>query len=465
MMQTQKWTTLTLAATLLLGSCGGGGGSEVSVTSGPVGGACLASATGDTGAHAPPAGGPYAYSPPGSWLPGTAGFPALGSSYVDPVFGTTLRRITDEPPRQSSSDIYASNGWWNADSTLFVQNTGATTGFGRVAINVETGAFVQTNVPDGTAQVLHSFDPVDPDVWHYYQNAELRQFSITRGTDTPVTSFPAEVEKLGGSVDWIDRSGRYFLVAYNAKLHVWDRMTPTLYTGEIDFPAGAGWAGISPDGKYVITAIRNQNIPSTVDFTSYEINHTTTSLPATGIMFWNLCGDHGDLVTASDGKTYLVTFECYDEGAVYRVDVTIPHTGPAESDRQKQRIDNVMLFDTDWPETSGHFSCVSSGPNKDWCFLSIESADDTFASQGTWRPYKQEIIAVQVVPPFAVRRLAHHRSRSIDCPSCTNGGYSHQPRVSASWDGRRIAFASNFGHDASPDEYADIYVLDPNCAP
>jgi hypothetical protein len=155
---------------------------------------------------------------------------------------------------------------------------------------------------------------------------------------------------------------------------------------------------------------------------------------------------------------------------VYRVDVSIPQAGTLVwEDRDKQRLDNRKLLslanEPNWYEANGHFSCASTGSNPDWCYLSVESADDTFASQGTWRPYKQEIVALQVVPPFAVRRLAHHRSRSIDCPACTNGGYFRQPRVSASWDGARVAFASDFGYDAATDEYADIYVLDPRCAP
>ena len=34
-------------------------------------------------------------------------------------------------------------------------------------------------------------------------------------------------------------------------------------------------------------------------------------------------GDHGDLLSASDGKTYMITAECYSIGAVFAVDVSI----------------------------------------------------------------------------------------------------------------------------------------------
>jgi len=447
--------TLTFVTTVLLASCGGGGDADGSAGGGAGGGACLASGVSDTGVHAPPTNGPFPYSPPGSWLPGQAGFPAVGDSYIDPVFGTTVRRITDEFSGQSFSDIYATNGWWNADASLLVHRTSTD----HIAINAATAAVVQTGVPGGTGSSETSFDPVDPDVWYFYQNDELWQFRVTTGATALLKKFPAAADNsLGGSVDWIDRSGRYFLVAYNGALHIWDRTTDKLYANSIPFDAllSGGWAGISPDGNYVITA--------TGDFTSYLINHESRTLSTTGIMFWNLCGDHGDLISASDGRTYLVTFECNNQAAVYRVDVTIQHTGLGDiSDVAQQQADNVMLIDTDFDD-SGHFSCVSSGPNRDWCFVSFEARDDSFTDQD-WRPYKQEIVAVQVVPPFAVRRLAHHRSRSTDCPTCPFGGYYHQPRLSASWDGRRVAFASNFGFDAGTVEYADIYVLDSSCAP
>ncbi|HUF92412.1 MAG TPA: Ig-like domain-containing protein, partial [Candidatus Limnocylindria bacterium] len=51
-----------------------------------------------------------------------------------------------------------------------------------------------------------------------------------------------------------------------------------------------------------------------------------------------------------------------------------------------------------------------------------------------------------------VRRLAHHRSRGI-----SGGSYYYQPRVSAGWDGTRVAWASNFGYNGS--NYGDIYAI------
>jgi hypothetical protein len=102
-------------------------------------------------------------------------------------------------------------------------------------------------------------------------------------------------------------------------------------------------------------------------------------------------------------------------------------------------------------------STVARVPLQDWAFFSTEDATDTFNS-GTgdpdaqsrvtpWHSYRQEIIAVNILTG-EIRRLAHHRSRSIT-------DYYNQPRLSSSWDGAVVGFASNFNQPG----IVDIYLL------
>jgi len=99
-------------------------------------------------------------------------------------------------------------------------------------------------------------------------------------------------------------------------------------------------------------------------------------------------------------------------------------------------------------------STVARGPLQDWAFVSTEDERDTFNAGEAdgkgritpWRPYRQEIIAVNVITG-ETERLAHHRSRSI------GSDYYSQPRVSASWDGDVVGFASNFNTPGSVDVY------------
>jgi hypothetical protein len=377
--------------------------------------------------------------------PSRAAFPSLGKSYVDPVFGTTVRRLTDEYPRASDSDLYAKNGYWNADSTLVWHRAGASDY--RIIRAVDgrggkkAGDVVRMNVP-GDAD--GSFAPDDPDVWYYFSGAALVQYSVSADTSSVVHTFSAPLGGLGGSTDWIDASGRYMLLMIGRALNVYDRQTDTLYSGAIHATLGEGWAGISPDGRYVVVA-GDQHY-------SYAIDHDRRALSTKAVMFWSLCGDHGDLVSSpTTGKTYMVTFECDSEAAVYAVDVSLPQS---TRNLDQQRAQNRKLFETDWTD-GGHFSGVSRGPMRDWVFTSIESDEDTFDADpaAIWnRPYMQEIVMANVVTG-EVRRLAHHRSRSVDLY------YRAQPRLSVSWDGSRVMWASNFGVDTMT-EYCDIYAMD-----
>jgi hypothetical protein len=404
-------------------------------------GASLAEAyVDDAASHPPPTSGPYAYfATYGAFSPSLNGFPAVGDSFVDPVFGTTIRRLTNELDRYSFSENYAKNGFINADGTLMHHRAPS----GHNIINTTTGQVVRANVP---FNMDSSFAPDDPDAfyWFNFGSPTLNKYSVSTGTSTVVKTFKAALTQLGGSVDWIDASGRYMVLMHGGKIRVYDVKSDILYAGSIDakYAARGGWVGISPDGKYVITAT------DPAAFRSFEIDHTAKRVKSSGVLFWTLCGDHADLVSGSDGTTYLVAFECYNEAAIYAVDVTIPQT---TKDPAKQRADNKRIIKlASWTDTAGHFSGVSRGALRDWFYFTIESGDDTFTATVTnaWRPYMQELIMANVMTG-EVRRLAHHRSRSVT----TN--YFYTPRPSASWDGSLVTWVSNFGHSA--EGYADLY--------
>jgi hypothetical protein len=388
----------------------------------------------DTATHAPPTTGTFAV---GVFTPDRAGFPGVGQSFVDPVFGSTIRRLTNERGRPSVSDIYGKNGFWNKDGTRMFHNDGN----GKQILDTTTGAVVRAPVPgnfDG------SFAPDDADVWYYFDGARLKKLSISTGATSVVKTFTGVLGYLGGSTDWVDRSGRYMLLRIGNSLRVWDKQADVLYDGALPVDVGTGWAGMSPDGAYVVTG----GIVGVGDQKhSYAIDHEARRLSTAGVMFWSLCGSHADLLSATNGKTYFVGFECHSDAGIWAVDVSIPQT---VADTDKQRADNRKLIGLDWID-DGHVAGGALGVFQDWAYVSVESRDDLLgAAVSDWRPYKQEIVMANVLTG-EVRRLAHHRSRSTDV------SYYYQPRVSVSWDGTRIAWVSNFGYSA--EEYADVYAM------
>jgi hypothetical protein len=455
---------------------------------------------GDTSVRKPSTTGTYTY---GVFGPNEATFPQIGGTYVDPVFGSTVRRITNDFPKASRSDIYSKNGFWSADGRLMYHHSTTET---QTIVHTRTGASVV--VPGDYKGFDGSFAPNDapggPYTWYHFLDNRLMKYTISMAPDgkslavgdpTLVKNFGATVGGLGGSVDWIDNSGQYMVLNIGGIVKVWDGVA--LYSGapQVDaneVVARGGWIGMSPDGKYVVISTDDgSGTGGSSQYISYAIEHTGRAVRA-GKLFWTLCGGHGDLVSAADGQTYLVTFDCYGsafaehEGmlpAIYAVDVNPPAAvwpghdpaSPVDEDgRNAQRGANRKLFEVAWGD-DGHFSGVSKGALRDWAFVSIESGDDTFGravapakrNPDWWtRPYMQEIVMVNVVSG-RVLRVAHHRSRSVF------DSYFYQPRVSATWGdcaGVSAGWASNFGQlqknkqgrlSTRPyADYADIYAVD-----
>jgi hypothetical protein len=431
---------------------------------------------GDDSVRVPPSSGGQAY---GVFGPNEPTFPRPGGSYVDSVFGTTVRRLTDDFPSAVNNDIYSKNGFWNADGTLMFHHTswGAKT-----IVSTRNGATKCTNLPgnfDG------SFDPVDPDTWYWFAEGgtKLSRFSVAKCRTVDSVDLGRRLGGLGGSVDWIDSSGQYMVLNIGGVIRVLKKAATvpatlpapsSIYGGVSESGSvGGGWIGISPDGRYVVTSTKD-------GYRSYALTHATVTMDA-GVRFWTLCGGHGDLVSASDGRTYLVTFDCHGVNletnpqtelgaAVYAVDVSNPATDtPAGISKQRMRPNRKLFGLASWNDADGHFAGVSRGRLRDWAFVSIESSDDAFgvAVDTFWnRPYTQEIIMTNALTG-ETRRLAHHRSRGV------NDSYRHQPRVSAGWgdcSGATVAWASNFGQlqklwrgrlGARPyTGYSDIYAID-----
>ena len=145
----------------------------------------------------------------------------------------------------------------------------------------------------------------------------------------------------------------------------------------------------------------------------------------------------------------MIVKDCYSssaEMALWRVDITNDAQGKSASEQQALPNNTRLLKYAD----GQHVSTVAIG---DWAFISTEDGTDTFNS-GTvpWHAYRQEIIALNVITG-EVRRLAHHRSRSVDAE------YRSQPRVSAGWSGKVVGFASNFNQPGGGTPVVDIFAI------
>ena len=417
----------------------------------------LTAASTDASPHVPPTTSPYGYNtftPSNTFPPPEVGFPIVGGTYTDPIFGGIVRRLTNTVGQPNQEDIYGHH-WANANGSLAFTRQLDNVGLHFNIINTTTGDEVYTNQPLGSVAFDIAWDATDPNRYYYYEGANLTCRNLAEQRNV-VKIFPATLQPNGGSLNTQDRSGRYFTVRYGGSNKVWDSQTDIIYSGSVTPLNLNGWVAITPDGNYLVTAAGPNK-----EHYSYAIDHITHKISSTPVNFWTLCGDHGALVSAADGKNYFITFDCdsaFPDTGIWRVDITLPQT---PLDVTKQHTDNLLLLPlafTPVTTNEGHLSAVSRGPNQDWVFFDSETlSGDPFDSASTfvpfnsfWLPYEQEIVAMNVAT-LEVRRYAHHRSRSsLD--------YHAQPRISCSWDGSIILWTSNYNTPLLPNnDYADMY--------
>lgn len=419
----------------------------------------------DTGSHPPPATGQYAYN---SFIPALPS----NSSYVDPIFGETVNRLTADG---SHDDIYARNMWWNADGALYLHRSQSGGTDRWQVINAATGMVEYDNIPFGYFAADGGFDPVDPNVLYYFVandgtgHGEIERVTLEgSGQWTTDTYFmaPAPIESLGGTLNWMDANGQYMVVRYGSEPSVYVYKTSDLsapYANPIDasnYIDLGGYIGITPDGQYLVgwDESSGTGLAGSGQGVSWKLDNVNDSIATSSTPFWSLCGDHGDVLSATDGHDYMITYDCYTQPGLWRVDITNNASGLDESRQQALPNNELLIAFQTWND----FGHISATARDDWAYFDTEDPSDTFnsgADNGSgyitpWHAFRQEIDAVDAVTGD-LRRLAHHRSRFKSSPPYD---YYSDPRVSASWGGNFVGFASNFNQtDSNGAPIVDIY--------
>jgi hypothetical protein len=361
--------------------------------------------------------------------------PVLGASYVDPVFGSTVRRLTAD---RNFDDIYAKNMCFNADATKYAH--------GGNIVSTATGLITHT-VPRGSFTGDAGFDPVDPNVYYYLFGTTIRKVSLgPSGAKSDVTFFTATaaIDSLGQSVNWWSADGSLFLVNFGGSVKVIDKATMTPLIGTIAPPTGGGWLGLAPSGKHAIGYWSNNGM-------SWKIDPVAKTV-GSQVMFWaGLCGDHAVAISSSDGHDYGVVQDCNNFDEIWRIDVDSNAAGKTEA-QQRAMPGSKMLYNAFPWQNEKHFSSVARGALQDWCFVSMEYPKDAIGSvvPPDWPAYRQEIIAINVLTG-EIRRICHHHSRSIP------DNYGYQCRLTSSWAGELIGFASNMNLAGGSDIFAAAF--------
>ena len=365
--------------------------------------------------------------------------PAAGGSYVDPTFGSAIKRISDAPGSLNAADAgrltmivgeYSTVSPFNSDNAkLLLQHQSY------FALYDGTGNYLRDLPFEISASSEPRWSRTDPNVFYYHTASnQLKRFNTSTGVASVVHIFSEYTTISGLGESEISADGDHLVLAgENRYVFVFEISTdtkgPVLDTGggAVDSvyitPSNSviiNWyrAGINP---FTGVELYDRNMTFLRQLTTVE-GHMAVARDVNGdeIMLW---------VNAADPLA-----SCPNSVVKIRL-----------ADGQK-----TCLLSLTWG-LAAHISAPASGG---WFYVSTYAPSDPGPLSG-WAAYTNEILQV-ALDGSQVRRLAHHRSRPFN-------SYWYTPRASASRDGSRLVYSSNYGLQAIlgyPSGDLDVYLID-----
>jgi len=364
--------------------------------------------------------------------------PAAGQAYTDPVFGTSILRVSDA---RATEDIdggplefivheYSTVSPFNRGaSRLLLQHQSV------FALYDRAGRLLQVLPHEVHASSEPRWSIHDHNLFFFHDANELRRFDVATGASTLVRRFD-EYAHIGGrgESDLSFDGDHLALVGDDREIFLYRIGTDTS-GGALDTGALGGFDQVivTPDNQMLVGwhAIGPER------FNGLELYDANMGF----VKQVSQAGGHMDVGRDADGAQIVVRANAADPNPICDNGIVKVRLGDGGQ---------TCLLSLDW-SLATHVSAPHEGP---WIFVSTFAPADPSADDEGWTAYTNEILQVRL-DGTAVRRLAHHRSRPWN-------DYNYAPRVAASRDGARIVYSSNFSLQSllgfGP-EYSDVFLI------
>jgi hypothetical protein len=422
--------------------------------------------------------------------------PAVGTNYIDPDYGTVVRRITPAVG-EGSVGAYLQNNYspqqpWNADGTKLLLLAGD--GFYHLLDGTGYGWIRKL----GSTQVFYSgldltpkWDSNDPDKFWYASVNKIYSYSVSADASTLVKTFSLTDVPAGDSAwtkDYSNISADSCVWALSVtnsnyqtvRLLAYNRCTDTVLAsrsvGDVGSGADFQFAGcpcnkipadisVSPSGQFIIMETNTSAANNPLHY-SVEIYDTTLNfqrrLPngtnGTGIAAQVI---HSDSGYDADGNDIYVSQLENSLSADYRA-----ITAYRLSDGTETRCQLPDTFYSTSPINNWHVSMrhtLRPGTQRGWVLISTytEPANGTSGQTnvdpdvpGDSTLLNEEIFFCHLDGGNEVRRVAHNQTIRSD--------YFAEPHASSSWDGKKVIFNStwrnNYGSLLISTDVVNAYV-------
>ena len=371
--------------------------------------------------------------------------PAAGSSYTDPVFGTTINRITNALQTADAAsganltwieNEYATIAAYNSDNSYFIlvhqSYFGLYTGSGTFVGNLPPSEISASSEPRWSRK--------DNVTLYYHVANMLKSYNVGTGQIRVVHTFSEYSSISGRGESDISQDGDHMVLVGDGRfIFVYQlsngKKSKVLDTGGTAFDS----VMITPRNNVIVSWDVSGNV-----------RHTGQELFNSSMVFQRQVGHadgHKDTTTDVNGDEVVVWTNSNDPQPINCQNGIVKINLRSAAQLCLQPLDWSLAVHITAPDGNGT------------AFFETYAPSDPQPGTTAWKPYTNELLQVGLGGTTVSYRIAHHRSQPRD-------SYLYQPKMTVSRDGTKLLYASNFDLQAQsqtyPMDYADTYMIGVN---
>ena len=365
--------------------------------------------------------------------------PAVGGTYVDPVFGSTVKRISNALGMTNAdgggrltwvTDEYSTMSPFNSDNSriLLVHQSY----FGLYDGN---GVYLRDLPLEISASSEPRWSRADNHTIYYVYGNQFKTYDISSGAMKIVHTFGEYSAISGMGESDISFDGDHFVFAGDGRYVFVYRISTD--TKSPVFDAGGKALDsiyITPNNNVIVSWIQS----GTVRYTGQELFDANMNF----LRQVGRADGHKDVTLDTNGDEVLVWTNSNDPQPICNNGIVKIRLADGQQ---------TCLASFDW-SLAVH---ISAPDNSGFVYVETYAPSNPNPPSG-WVAYTNELLQIKL-DGSQVLRLAHHRSRPYQTDT-----YNWQPKISTSRDGSRVVYGSDYDLqtlDGYADQYSDVYLM------
>ena len=366
--------------------------------------------------------------------------PSAGGSFVDPVFGTTIMRVTNAV------------GTANADqggNLTWIENEYSTMS----AFNSDNSKFILLHqsyfgLYDGDGTFLYSL-PLEINssseprwsrsnngILYYHLGNQLKSYTLATGARETVHAFTEYTAISGNGESDISADGDHFVfVGDGSQIFVYQISTGKKFTVFSVGSHGFDSVYITPGNDVIVSWLTS----GTTRYTGQELFDINMNF----LRQLSHADGHKHLTSDTNGDAVLIWTNSNDPTPIANCQNGIVKIRLADATQ-------TCLLQLSW-SLAVH---ITAPDGNGTAFVDTEAPANPQPGTSAWVPYTNELLQVKL-DGSGTTRLAHHRSFPVN-------SYNWQPKITVSRDGTHVLYASDFNLskiDGNPSQYSDTYMI------